>query len=153
VYSMAVDNLIAPQWVPIKQLSRTDADVTLMMLNQNSVAYLKPSNDLWMPAHRTYPESPDLYFGDFDANLLGCVDQYQICNPQVSNRSTGCTALTSGYFVLQELLRRNKEIGLNVDQIATTGRFLETSSRRIMFQSVNGRGQAALNGKSTDAFK
>jgi hypothetical protein len=145
---MAAGNITIPStFTPVKQLSRVDADVTLMMLNQNGVAYLKHSDDLWMPAHRTYPESPGFFFGDFDANLLGCIDQYQICNPQLSNKSRACTSLTSSSLIIPELLTRKNEVGLNSDQIATMGRFLGMSVNRLMFSSVDGRGQTALNGK------
>jgi hypothetical protein len=64
-------------WRPDPKLNRRDANVTLMMLAQNEVSYLAPSNDPWMPAHtQDVTISSSIWVGDFDANLLGCTDQY-----------------------------------------------------------------------------
>lgn len=135
------------QWAPVKALARNDAEVTLMMLAQNSVAYQLPSDDPWMPAHRATNTTPVLYQGDYDVTLMGCTDQYQICNAARPDKSSVCTSLTSSYHALENILAANSAIGLNANQIATAGRFLITSSHRTMFQTVQGRGQSALNGK------
>jgi hypothetical protein len=112
-----------------------------MMLNQNAVAYLAPSDDPWMPAHIQDKQlTSSVWVGDYDANLLGCTDQYQICNP---NKANSCTSLTGQYSAMVEA----GAIGLNTFQIPTVGRFLETAFYRTMSQIVHGRGATALNGK------
>jgi hypothetical protein len=147
VYSLGVpDHAIPLQWVPVPSLARNDAEVTLMALSQNSIAYSQPSDDPWMPAHREAAgSSPPMYQGDFDTNLLGCTDQYQICNPNKADESR-CTVLSSGYHVLEDVIQRQKSIGFNRDQIETAKRFAISSSRRTMFASLQGRGETALNG-------
>jgi hypothetical protein len=116
------------------------------MLAQNDVAYLVPSDDPWMPAHQ--PGTGDgmtIYVGDHDVNLLGCVDQYQVCNPN-SPASSSCSALTGALKLINSLGQSATSLGLNDQQQATVNRFMETSIFRGMYYSVNGRGASALNG-------
>src|SRR5437763_13064761 len=65
----------ASAWDPVPLLNRTDADVTLMILNQNDIGYLDRSDDPWMPAHH---ESNGIWVGDAAVNIMACIDQYQI---------------------------------------------------------------------------
>lgn len=127
-------------WEPIPELNRTDADVTLFYLAHNSMVYLSPSNDPWIKASDPL-NGTDSFYGNPLTSLMGCIDQYQICDPN-RPRETGCSKLGS---MLQV---PGANLGLNLHQLATAGRFIETGYDRSMFMSVRGREASALNGKS-----
>jgi hypothetical protein len=134
------------QWSPVPSLQRSDADVTLMMLAQNAITYLAPSNDPWMPAHLTAEGNGiRIWVGDYDVNLMGCIDQYQICNPNIPG-DAGCTALSGSVKVMNSLGQPEGLLGMNAEQRWTIQRFLVTSIFRSMFYAVQGRGASALNG-------
>ncbi|CEJ54933.1 hypothetical protein PMG11_01219 [Penicillium brasilianum] len=142
-------------WVPDPVINTTDADITMMMLNQNDMGYLEPSYDPWMTALEPATYSLDstnfttsMWTKSYLANLLVCTDQYQICNPNRSgNETTQCTQL--GGILSTAFASFNtdptKYLGFNGAQIATIGRFLSGNNDRSMYSNVNGRGAAALN--------
>lgn len=79
-------------WDPLPEINRTDADVTLIFLMQNSVSYSEPVDDPIFAAHTTLDLSmvvagADYFSTDNYVSTLGCVEQYQICNPE-SNKCT-----------------------------------------------------------------
>jgi hypothetical protein len=140
------------QWSPVPPLQRSDADVTLMMLTQNDVTYLAPSDDPWMSAHITGEgDGQRVWVGDHDVNLLGCIDQYQICNPNIPG-DAGCTALSGAFKVSDSLSQPSGLLGMNAEQRLTIQRFLLTSFFRSMYYAVKGRGASALNGTFTYMF-
>lgn len=81
-------------WVPIPPFERADAEVSIYVIAQNSITYLGPvydplflaDGDLAIQVGNTTSYIPNHFF-----NTMGCIDQYQFCNP--NNR--GCTAATS----------------------------------------------------------
>ncbi|GFF64340.1 hypothetical protein IFM47457_06188 [Aspergillus lentulus] len=141
-------------WVPDSRINQTDADITMMMLNQNGVMYLQPSYDPWITAdvennlsveNTTY--SKTLWSKSYEANLLVCVDQYQVCNPSRSGDS-GCTKLGSQMSTFLSAFETDGAtpiLGFNLRQLTTVARFLSANTDRSMFSNVNGRGGAALN--------
>ncbi|KAE8349837.1 hypothetical protein BDV28DRAFT_52778 [Aspergillus coremiiformis] len=130
-------------WVPDPSLNQTDSDLTLFMLAQNGIIYESPSDDPWIPAHILLNGTTS-YIGEYRINLMGCTDQYQICNPNLEGE-TGCSKLGAVVSVLQDITNRISSLQFNSDQIAAMGRFLVTSSQRSMFYAVQGRGGSALN--------
>lgn len=115
------------------------------MLNQNSINYEVPSDDPWIPAHFPVNTSSGvLYRGDYNANLLGCTDQYQICNPNKGN--SACTKLSGQRPVLHELGLPGNTVDLNEHQTWAAVRILESAIRMSMYYAVQGRGAGALNG-------
>jgi hypothetical protein len=132
-------------WTPAAPLQRSDADVTLFMLAQNAVAYLAPSDDPWMPAHQEGLENgAPVWVGDHDVNLMGCIDQYQICNPSVPG-DAGCTDLSGAFEAL--LFTGLPQLKMNDYQLQTVIRLLQAPFFRSMYWAVQGRGASALNGK------
>jgi hypothetical protein len=131
-------------WKPDPLLNRTDADVTLMMLNQNAVDYSAPSDDPWMPAHKPIGSN---WEADHALNLLACLDQYQICNPNKGNDPTACTKLSGEVPVTAELESPGNAVGLNKPQYWTVTRILPVALLMNMFNIVQGRGASALNGQ------
>ena len=122
-YSLA--DRVSP-WQPIPDLNRTDGDVTLIMLNQNDIYYEVPSDDPWIPAH-TKTNKGDIYIRDYYANLLGCVDQYQVCNPNTGH--SACTKLSGFGPVLHELGVPGNTADLNYPQTWAAVRILEAAPR------------------------
>jgi hypothetical protein len=136
----------SPAWEPVPLLNRTDADVTLMMLNQNDVVYSAPSDDPWMPAHRQL--DPGYWVGDYSLNLMACTDQYQICNSNRGNGPSACTKLSGHVPVMAELGLPGNAADLNYHQTWTAVRILTNAVTMSMYHAVSGRGASALNGQS-----
>jgi hypothetical protein len=137
------------EWVPDPRLVQTDADISLFMLAQNNITYLQRSDDPWMSAHLPLKDENSniyAYMGEYQVNLLGCNDQYQICNP-VMPGDTGCTVLASGDTVFTETQTRT-DLGFNEAQNLTIFRFFVYPESRRMAGVVQGRGANALSGQS-----
>ncbi|KAK3615282.1 hypothetical protein LTR22_027495 [Elasticomyces elasticus] len=121
-------------WTPAPALNRTDADVTLMILAQNSVGYDVPCDDPWLSAHIDAGDwLADNYF-----STLGCIDQHQFCNPNLDASNGGCTSLTGSTTIVDEAFA-----------IATASRILTAVRWGSIHDSVNGRGASALLASET----
>ncbi|KAJ5667427.1 hypothetical protein N7507_003291 [Penicillium longicatenatum] len=142
-------------WQPDSVLNQTDSDIILMMLSQNDISYVERSDDPWITAqaevetNTTIPGTNinvTLWLKSYEISLLGCVDQYQVCNPNMPGDS-GCTT-PSGLLSAanQAYTTKIKQLGFNSEQTATTSRFLNWPVDRSMYSNVDGRGGAALNG-------
>jgi hypothetical protein len=83
---------------------------------------------------------------DFAVSLLGCIDQYQICNPRKPGDS-GCTQLSSAYKIQRELTDNPALLDNSIAKAQTFFRFMSGSRYRTMYSSVAGRGAKAMNGK------
>jgi hypothetical protein len=76
---------------PIPALTRSDGDIILMFLAGNGVEFLAPTRDSWYRG--TVPAGSQAYIGSNDsvttyypeeaASLLGCIQQFQFCNPSL----------------------------------------------------------------------
>lgn len=99
-------------FLPIVELNRTDADVTLLLLNKK-VGYTGQVNDPWFTAtvQRTSGVGiPEVWFSNESYSGIGCTEQYQFCNGDT------CTAL-DGLFTYS--FQKPPEIGYNAAQAAT----------------------------------
>ncbi|KAH0170655.1 hypothetical protein KCU67_g2540, partial [Aureobasidium melanogenum] len=127
-------------WVPIPELNRTDADVSVIFINQNSIKYNGPVDDVVFSAHTSRAislgsaEIP-YYVGDYFTNVIGCIDQVQICKT-----STQCSPLTDYNSVIESL----DYLSLTDTQVAVAQRFTNNMIFQNAYHSVNGRGGAAL---------
>jgi hypothetical protein len=120
-----------------------------MMLNQNRVLYQAPSDDPWMPAHDQYNGSTGpFWLGDYSVNLMGCTDQYQICNPNKGNDPSACTKLLGQFTLMNEVVSLVNTTAFNNHQILTAMRFLGGGFTMSIYSSVESRGASALNGWS-----
>ena len=122
------------------------------MLNPNDVYFEVPSDDPWIPAHQniTSPEhNVTIYGPDFLVNLLGCVDQYQICNP---NKGKGCTNLSGQKAALHQIGLSGNAADLNEHQTWAALRIMENALSMSLYMAVQGRGATALNGQSYLCF-
>ncbi|KAK5711445.1 hypothetical protein LTR15_012518 [Elasticomyces elasticus] len=145
--SFVASPMASDGWMPTPELNRTDADVTLLVLAQNSVNYPTPSDDPWFSAHierkiSLLDREEVYYVGDYYFNNVACTDQYQFCNPNLEH---GCTPLTDGTSVIDELAY----IGLSDVQLATVTRIGMGLRFDNIYYSVNGRGASALRASET----
>lgn len=94
-------------------------------------------------------EESVLYLADYFLTSIGCIDQYQICNPVSSGldgQSAWCTSL-NGYY---QVLREAYDIGLSDYQLATVAAVIGNAEwLSNMFYAVDGRGSAALKAQKT----
>ena len=117
------------------------------MLSQNLIVYPAPSDDPWMPAHRTDVVTNG-WTADYAINLLGCMDQKQICSPDEAGNPIHCTNLTGFLPLLNDMLAGTVNSSFNTVQFFTFIRHLKYVQQTTMFSIVDGRGGAALNGMS-----
>ncbi|KAF2736926.1 hypothetical protein EJ04DRAFT_488916 [Polyplosphaeria fusca] len=97
--SYADPDVPEPQFTPLKEMKRTDADIVLIKMAKNSVAHAKPNNDPVFSAHKpsdgldplTFEDST-VYLSDKTVSIIGCTEQYQFCLTRGSEKS--CTNLT-----------------------------------------------------------
>jgi hypothetical protein len=90
-------------FLPIHELARPDADITLVFLSFDKV-YEKPIDDIWFAAHRPRPlqssvnVTDTVYTRDLPVTTLGCTEQHQICTGGASNSTVRkCTPLMGMY--------------------------------------------------------
>ena len=70
------------------RLARADGVTTLLLLAAPGFNYLQPVDDPWFQAHITADFiSAVTYQSDYSTTLMGCVDQWQLCN----NRTNICS--------------------------------------------------------------
>lgn len=64
-----------------------------MFLAAHAINFAKPSDDPWFSAHRPNPGPVNrtYYFSDHLLSPLGCVEQFQFCNPK---KGDACTSLS-----------------------------------------------------------
>jgi hypothetical protein len=145
IYSYA--NGFGSPWIPVNEFNRTDGDVSVYFLAQNSVAYLAPVFDPFFSANGTARPidlglSRNLAKPDHLVNVLGCVDQYQVCNPVTS----ACSSLGGLYHLAVNLIQ-NTTLGLNKAQQVSAGRLQYASLSSKTYDSVEGLG---ASGKLSD---
>ncbi|KAK4463684.1 hypothetical protein QBC42DRAFT_323869 [Cladorrhinum samala] len=131
--SVAFEANVVPGWLPIADLNRTDADVTLLALNQNSMIHPSPVDDPFFAAHRRQGPVPGIlnggnfYTADNITAFMGCAEQFELRN----NANNVSTALSSYIAVANQ---RNN-IGLTETQSEISLRLLSP-----VYQSLIGRG-------------
>ncbi|KAF7549126.1 hypothetical protein G7Z17_g6619 [Cylindrodendrum hubeiense] len=113
-YSYAYNESVGT-FVPIKQLRRTDADVSVISLNNNLIPVAGingPCRDPFFSATNRQDEVfPDWYWPDQPITAIGCADQYAFHNPVTHEWSNQTGMLMLGTDI-------TKESGLSPMQIA-----------------------------------
>jgi hypothetical protein len=106
--ALFVNGTFDPQsdFEPIRELRQENADVTLVFLSSNQIAFLEQTTDEWYRATNSSAEGglaisderQAVYSQDEIASPLACVAQYQVCSPAIPDRGNGhCTPLSSFY--------------------------------------------------------
>ncbi|KAH7304334.1 hypothetical protein B0I35DRAFT_445547 [Stachybotrys elegans] len=103
-------------FVPIDEFNRTDGHVQLFFLSANSIAFIQESQDLWYRAatpvrvrgiaanSNETTVARTLWQADEPAWPMGCMSQYQICNPSYPGGDK-CTQLGSIYDAYEQTKR------------------------------------------------
>ncbi|KAI9890825.1 MAG: hypothetical protein M1814_003609 [Vezdaea aestivalis] len=153
------------QWLPIKDLNRTDADVTIMFISFNNIDFVASNDDPIFSAHvpSRSPVGIPAFKPDKEFGVLACAEQHQYCNP---NKAEGapdrCTALTGSELVWGSNTTRdislledtgikaleNNNIGLNDFQKVLAG-YSATAQSAGMYFAVFSRGVAAISASET----
>lgn len=84
-------------FVPIPSLFDPNGDTTLAFLSSNGIQYLDKASDPWyratMPGDRVYTQNISegivVYQPEEAASTVGCVRQYQFCNPSLPSNKCG----------------------------------------------------------------
>lgn len=112
-------------FIPVPELDSPVADVTLLFIAQNSVSYKQACQDPVFAATTlvdsvAYGQEVKYYDYDRYVSVLGCTEQYRICNPE-SNKCTD----KMGLMQLQATFDENDDgLSLNTRQNATALRSL-----------------------------
>ncbi|KAF2030442.1 hypothetical protein EK21DRAFT_100489 [Setomelanomma holmii] len=126
----------SPQWQPIPELNRTDADVQLLWLRQEmGMQYAQPVNDPWFqansPVTRAFEVSPGVFKnttayspGDWPLTAVACTQQFQWCDPSTSSVDPTCTDLGG----LRPVLKQAKRLFKREKQQITFARLTEVFS-------------------------
>ncbi|KAF2183637.1 hypothetical protein K469DRAFT_667831 [Zopfia rhizophila CBS 207.26] len=82
-------------FIPRPEFNVSDGDTKLLFLNANGISFTAPCDDPWFSAHKPYAErlqqNRTFYRPDYLASPVGCVEQYQFCNPH--QRGQPCTPI------------------------------------------------------------
>ena len=142
-------------WDPIAAFNRSDADITIFTFAANRVLYAYPNSDPIFSAnyavdlnYTSFGKERFAYLADKVLTAIGCIDQYQICNPSIpgpNGEPMRCTPLVGWYSIPSE----TDKIGLNLYQLATAETVSFAFGESSMFNSVSGRGPSALQAEST----
>ncbi|KAH7131651.1 hypothetical protein B0J13DRAFT_642473 [Dactylonectria estremocensis] len=135
-------------FMPIPEIARSDAEVTLFFLVQNLLAYTAPVDDLFFAAHTrptiyelTHNDDPyTFYYNDKIVPVMGCIDQHQICKLGSAGEGTNCSALSS----MENLQSEVAKLELNQVQHDTAYVIQWEILGGEMLNSIAGRGAVAL---------
>ncbi|KAI1627942.1 hypothetical protein EDD37DRAFT_286894 [Exophiala viscosa] len=130
-------------WYPVSALNVSNADVSAHFLSQNSIQYLASVADPWLSSNQLFNDSSSaidlvLWGPDQYVDVMACIDQYQLCNPNSSPYD--CTILGSG----KDLRNGFLELGLNAYQLVTARRLALALILTSTYHTVNGLGSTAL---------
>lgn len=125
-------------FIPIPELDRQDADVSLFFLAANDIWYTRPVSD---PLYSANIPVNDFWEADYYVTILGCIDQFQLCNP--SNHY--CISETSSKSAMDGIPKLN----FTSRQEFTAQRLTLVVSDLTMYNIVQGRGINALQASAT----
>ncbi|KAK5091235.1 hypothetical protein LTR05_001416 [Lithohypha guttulata] len=135
-------------WQPIPELSRTDADVTIIFLMQNAVTYSEPVDDPMFAATNVYDLSAVVagakYYGaDNYVTTMACTDQYKVCNPN----NDKCTPLGGINQILPWIGFNDAELDLDDIQEAIAIRLMRSAQTGSISQILFALAENALLAK------
>ncbi|KAF2192069.1 hypothetical protein K469DRAFT_555931 [Zopfia rhizophila CBS 207.26] len=104
------------RFLPRAEFNVSDGDLKIMFMMTNAMRFSEPCNDPWFSAHRAYVDplvhNKTLYLSDNLASPMGCVEQYQFCNP----KNDACTQLAP---ILPAIGSAKSDLSLTPLQAAT----------------------------------
>jgi hypothetical protein len=131
-------------FVPIPQLNRTDADVSIHVL-ASSQGFTEPVNDPWFQSLDLMdPDVQPRYVKQNQLGVVGCIEQHQFCN----QRTGKCGPLTG----LSMLYGDQSGLELNFAQQTIMKRLLESGVNNHISSTVPTLGSAFMDAQQY-AFK
>ncbi len=129
MHSWVTDPFGFSDFDPVPELNSTDADVTLVFLVKNAVFFGLVSDPLFSAQDVWYQGETPYYYSLDRVSVLGCVEQHQLCNPNVkgAHGAGGRTAPNGLYSLGWTNASRVDSISLNARQTATATRLRSTS--------------------------
>ncbi|KAL4893564.1 hypothetical protein BDV59DRAFT_193051 [Aspergillus ambiguus] len=146
-------------WVPRDELNRTDADISIFFLNSN-VMYEFPTDDPMFSAHvsalgelakldgnTSIAEFDNWYMADAPTTILGCTDQFQICNGRsgICSELQGIQSFTKADKMI-EFVQKYHLTAVQTDTFVLLTNFLALNN---MYYSIYGRTTYALRAQET----
>jgi len=135
---------------PVPALNTTDADLSLLFIAANSVYYSEPCGDPIFSANTYYSSNTsnvflEGYYPDYWVSVLGCSEQYRICNPNTNQ----CTP-SQGLMQLSRAFDENEGgLDINVLQNAVANRLLRVLQVSNVYYATFARLGAALQASET----
>jgi hypothetical protein len=128
-------------WQALPEFRRLDGDTTLISVKPNSVRY---STQVYDPLFlATSPDNDGAFTGlntvyqpYYPVNIMGCIDQYTMCNPQTSK----CSPPSA----LADLQRNYKALDMNERQSATALRIVVLLLNANTYSNTYATGDTAL---------
>lgn len=136
-------------WVPIPALNRTDADISIIMINPNSMRFAAPNNDPVFGAYEmssyvdNQGQNHSWYAGQYWVSVIACAEQHQICNLL----NGACTPLVGSMTLLGQSL--STDVGLNPVQQIIMDRISAVVPFTSVYQTVYPRKDSALRAQET----
>ncbi|KAJ9660424.1 hypothetical protein H2198_002542 [Neophaeococcomyces mojaviensis] len=132
-------------WAPVKAINQTSADFNLMFLTANSIYYAEPVDDPMFSAHigqdlSSVVAGATYYNADNYVAVMGCTDQYQICNPN----NNQCSGLVGALQILTTIANDHQRIDFNTVQQAIASRIAITAQESSIHYQVFTRMGSAL---------
>ncbi|OIW32348.1 hypothetical protein CONLIGDRAFT_699027 [Coniochaeta ligniaria NRRL 30616] len=145
----------AGSFVPVQELQRADADVNLIFISANKLAYTAPINDSWFKATTPFPKTVSrpgtrsgkikVYGQDQPASPMGCATQEQLClRLPEGRRCTPLSGVVDSLAATTELFASHSEDMLRRYKWAFSAGFKWNPS---VGSVVNGLGAGALMAK------
>jgi len=135
---------------PVPALNTTDADLSLLFISANSVYYSEPCGDPVFSANTPYSSNTsglllEGYYPDYWVSVLGCTEQYRICDPNTDKCTPG-----QGLLQLKRAFDAN-EGGLDINELqkAVATRLLTALQPSSVYDATSIRRGAALRASDT----
>ncbi|KAH6679397.1 hypothetical protein B0J14DRAFT_686453 [Halenospora varia] len=145
-------------WDPISEFNRTDADVTVFFLAQNSMLYDFPNSDALFGANTVLPDNNNysateipvkVYQPDRIITGLGCVDQFQICNPVIPGPDSTNGMLCTPLDAIIPLYRKMSTLQFSAHQFETWKPIWRGMQYAGMDKVADGMDSSALKAQET----
>ncbi|KAJ4363812.1 hypothetical protein N0V95_001007 [Ascochyta clinopodiicola] len=128
-----------PWWSPIEALSRSEGDMFIIFIEQNSVRHWKPNQDPVFRANKsvTLSETP-MFESERYVSPIACYQQHRFCTPDHES----CTSWGGRYEMLNITTKRPS--GFTPTQLATASRLFFAALSTSIYETINSRPSMCL---------
>lgn len=134
---------------PIAALNKTDADLSMSFIAANAMKYLTQVNDPVFGAHDPLDvNGTTVYMADVYVTVLGCSEQYRICNPV----SSVCTPFLGSFQLMNALAANQDGLDFTFRQNATAYRLAALNMLTSQYEINHDRSGGSLRATETVNF-